>query len=68
MVQQSSDLSQRRRLGIDLGGTKIEVIALDPAGQIESKHRFDTPHQGYDSILDQIVTAIERIDPNPQTP
>ena len=68
MVQQTSDLSQRRRLGIDLGGTKIEVIALDPAGQIESKHRIDTPHQGYDSILDQIVIAIERIDPNPQTP
>ncbi len=68
MVHRTVDLPRRRRLGIDLGGTKIEVVALDSVGQIESKHRFDTPHQGYDSILDQLITAIEQIDPNPQTP
>ena len=68
MLLRKSDHHETRRLGIDLGGTKIEIVALNPAGQIESKHRFDTPHQNYDRILDQLITAINWIDPEPQSP
>jgi fructokinase len=31
------------RIGIDLGGTKIEAIALDEAGSERFRHRVPTP-------------------------
>ncbi len=31
------------RIGIDLGGTKTEVIALDDAGEQRFRHRLPTP-------------------------
>jgi fructokinase len=31
------------RIGVDLGGTKIEAVALDPAGIILARHRIATP-------------------------
>ncbi|HEY4125555.1 MAG TPA: ROK family protein [Rhizomicrobium sp.] len=39
------------RLGIDLGGTKIEIIALDEAGMESHRHRIPTPHSGYDDTI-----------------
>jgi predicted NBD/HSP70 family sugar kinase len=33
----------RHRIGIDLGGTKIEAIALDPAGRERFRQRVATP-------------------------
>lgn len=39
------------RLGIDLGGTKIEIIALDEQGGETRRHRVPTPHSGYDDTL-----------------
>ncbi len=33
------------RIGIDLGGTKIEVIALGAAGQELARHRVPTPRK-----------------------
>lgn len=38
------------RIGIDLGGTKIEVAALAPDGQLLHRHRVPTPH-GYDASV-----------------
>jgi len=38
------------RIGIDLGGTKIEIAAIDPAGQIVLRRRTDTP-AAYDGII-----------------
>ncbi|WP_189050701.1 ROK family protein [Aliidongia dinghuensis] len=31
------------RIGVDLGGTKIEAIAFDPAGRMLMRHRVPTP-------------------------
>jgi len=31
------------RLGIDLGGTKIEIVALDASGGERFRHRVPTP-------------------------
>jgi predicted NBD/HSP70 family sugar kinase len=47
------------RLGIDLGGTKIEGILLDRSGRIRNRYRIPTPAGDYDAILDAIsdVTA-----------
>jgi fructokinase len=41
------------RIGVDLGGTKIEVAALDPAGVIQWRHRAPTPGE-YAAILRRI--------------
>jgi len=39
------------RLGIDLGGTKIEVIALDRAGRELLRHRVATPQGDYAATI-----------------
>jgi fructokinase len=51
------------RIGIDVGGTKIEGIALDEAGTELLRLRVPTPAQAYETIVEAIagvVTAIER--------
>lgn len=39
------------RIGIDLGGTKIEVIALSEQGQELFRKRVDTPRFDYQQTL-----------------
>ncbi len=41
----------RIRLGIDLGGTKTEIVALDPAGRALLRRRVATPQGDYDATL-----------------
>ncbi len=45
--------------GIDLGGTKIEIIALDGQGQVLLRRRVPTPRGDYGATLDAIVGLIE---------
>ena len=47
------------RLGIDLGGTKIEIIALDPAGKVLLRHRQPTPIGDYSAILRLLVEMVK---------
>lgn len=46
------------RLGIDLGGTKIEIAALDPAGDILIRHREPNPGS-YDALLVKIQQMVD---------
>ncbi len=47
------------RIGIDLGGTKIEGIAMDESGRVQERRRRPTPVQaGYDAILAAICAMI----------
>lgn len=47
-------------IGIDLGGTKTEVIVLDPTGNETFRERSPTPRdKGYDGIVDNVVAMIE---------
>ncbi len=46
------------RLGIDLGGTKIEIIALTDDGQAVFRQRLDTPQGDYAQTLSSIVQLI----------
>ncbi len=39
------------RIGIDLGGTKIEIAALDPDGRIVQRRRIPTPQGDYAATL-----------------
>jgi hypothetical protein len=51
------------RIGIDLGGTKIEAIALDDFGAALWRRRVATPAGDYRAIIEAIaalVSAIER--------
>jgi fructokinase len=51
------------RIGIDLGGTKIEAIALDSSGAVLLRHRVNTPAGDYEATLDTIaglVALVER--------
>jgi len=47
-------LSASIRLGIDLGGTKIEIIAMDARGEALLRHRVNTPQDDYEGTLDAI--------------
>ena len=48
------------RIGIDVGGTKIEGIALD--GSVETARiRVDTPRGDYEATLDAIAIVVERL-------
>ncbi|SFN37889.1 fructokinase [Xenorhabdus japonica] len=46
------------RIGIDLGGTKIEVIALGDQGKELFRKRVDTPRNNYQKTLEAIVGLI----------
>jgi fructokinase len=46
------------RIGIDLGGTKIEVAALDPGGAVRLRRRIPTPRD-YAAAIAAIGTLVE---------
>jgi fructokinase len=46
------------RLGIDLGGTKIEIIALDQAGAELLRRRVPTPSGSYDQTLSAVADLV----------
>ena len=46
------------RLGLDLGGTKIEVVALDPSEQERHRRRIATPQGDYVATLHAIIDLI----------
>jgi len=50
------------RIGIDLGGTKIEFVALERDGTELHKHRVPTPRGDYDGTVRAIQEGVERIE------
>ena len=46
------------RVGIDLGGTKIEVVALDVDGRERLRKRVDTPRDDYQATLSAIASLV----------
>ena len=51
-------MTERLRLGIDLGGTKTEIIALGQKGEILLRHRVDTPQNDYQATLSMIAQLV----------
>jgi len=49
------------RIGIDLGGTKIEAVALDHAGEVVARQRVPTP-RNYDETLATIVSLVQALE------
>jgi fructokinase len=46
------------RIGIDLGGTKIEAIALDAEGRERFRHRVPTPRGDYAGTVDALASLV----------
>lgn len=47
------------RFGIDLGGTKIEIAALDAAGEVRHRSRMATPAGDYPATLDAVACLVD---------
>jgi fructokinase len=50
------------RIGIDLGGTKIEAALLDPAGAMRDRRRVPTPGGDYHAAVAAIVGLVAAIE------
>ncbi|WP_317933172.1 fructokinase [Halioxenophilus sp. WMMB6] len=50
------------RIGVDLGGTKIEAAALDESGQVVARKRIATPRDDYPGTLEAIAQLIGYIE------
>lgn len=50
------------RIGIDVGGTKIEGIALTATGEALVRTRVDTPRHDYDATLRAIATLVADVE------
>jgi len=50
------------RIGIDLGGTKIEAAALDDRGAVHLRQRVPTPVGDYAGTVAAIATLVSRIE------
>lgn len=48
------------RIGIDLGGTKTEVIALADNGEQRFRHRLPTPRNDYAQTIETIALLVEQ--------
>ncbi|MGD2117641.1 MAG: ROK family protein [Chromatiales bacterium] len=50
------------RIGVDLGGTKIEAAALDRNGEIVLRQRHATPQGDYAATLDVIRKLVSQLE------
>lgn len=50
------------RIGIDLGGTKIEAVLMDPAGEILRRERVPTPRDDYRVTIETIHQLVEQFE------
>jgi fructokinase len=50
------------RIGIDLGGTKIEALAIDGQGVELVRHRVDTPREDYEATITAMVGLVHRLE------
>ncbi|HEX5343746.1 MAG TPA: ROK family protein [Duganella sp.] len=48
--------------GIDLGGTKIELVACDASLQVRYRQRVATPTQDYDALVRALVSLVRSAD------
>ncbi len=46
------------RIGVDLGGTKIEAVVLDDRGELRARRRLPTPRDDYEGTLRAIADLV----------
>lgn len=62
VADKSAMTKTEMRIGIDLGGTKIEALAIDSKGMELVRHRVDTPREDYDATIAAMVELVRRIE------
>jgi len=50
------------RTGVDLGGSKIEALVLDPQGREHARRRVPTPAGDYDGTVRSIVDLVHQVE------
>ncbi|MGE0080432.1 MAG: ROK family protein [Thiohalomonadaceae bacterium] len=50
------------RIGVDLGGTKIEIIALDDDGAVLARRRIATPREDYAATVHAIASLVQAVE------
>ena len=55
-------MKENIRIGIDLGGTKIEGLALGSQGQELARMRIATPREDYDGTIAAIVSIVHELE------
>lgn len=50
------------RIGIDLGGTKVEALAIDGRGVELARYRVDTPREDYTGTIDAMAGLVHRLE------
>jgi fructokinase len=50
------------RIGVDIGGTKTELVALDRAGNVIARRREATPHGEYAQALDRLASLVRELE------
>jgi fructokinase len=50
------------RIGVDLGGTKIEAVLMDPAGEILRRERVPTPRHDYRKTIETIHELVRQFE------
>ncbi len=50
------------RIGVDLGGTKVEAILMGDNGIVEARVRVATPRFDYEATVDAVSTLVESLD------
>ncbi len=54
--------SKTMRIGVDLGGTKIEAAALGPDGAVLARQRLATPREDYAATIGAIVALVQQVE------
>lgn len=52
----------QRWYGVDIGGTKIELVACDESAEVFYRRRIDTPTQDYEAFLQAIAELVRMAD------
>jgi len=53
------------RIGVDLGGTKIEALALEPSGREVFRKRVSTPRGDYEATIGAVTALVREIGAGP---
>ena len=61
LAQQPSS-SAHKRIGIDLGGTKIEGVLLDADGSVVTRQRIATPKNDYEGTVRALISVVHHLE------
>ena len=56
------DSSAPIRIGVDLGGTKIEALAIDAAGRELARRRIRSPSHDYQQLVDAVYGLVAELE------